>query len=256
MCLVVFAWKVHPDYPLIVAGNRDEFHRRPAAPAAWWDEPDGILGGRDLEAGGSWLGIARTGRFAVVTNYREPVSDRSGDRSRGELVVGALNHQGPFPDWISGLDQRAEAYGGYNLIVRDGDELHSLTNRGENRLDLEPGIYGLSNRRLDTPWPKVVVAREGLRGLIAEDRIDPDALFDLLSDSTPAPDDELPHTGVPIEWERALSAVFIVGPEYGTRAATVVLIGADQAVTFHERGFDPSGTDVETADFSFRVQTP
>ena len=250
MCLLAFAWRVHRGFPLILVGNRDEFHDRSAEPAHWWTSPEGILAGRDLQAGGSWLGLNRGGRFAVVTNYREPGVVTSGRRSRGELVVDFLSSSATTEEWMDELAEHLDEYGGFNLVIGDGNQLHYLTNRGEGRRSLEPGIYGLSNRRLDTPWPKVVAARSGLRQLIDDDRVDPKSLFDLLSDRTPAPDDQLPLTGVPLEWERALSASFIDGPEYGTRASTVVRIDTEDAIEFEERRFGPNAVFAGTSRFS------
>ncbi len=148
----------------------------------------------------------------MVTNYREPGVVTSGRRSRGELVVDFLSSSVTVEEWMDDLDRRQDEYGGFNLVIGEGDQMHYLTNRGEGRRFLEPGIYGLSNHRLDTPWPKVVAARDGVRQLLDDDRVDSEALFELLSDRTPAPDDELPDTGVPLEWERTLSAAFIDGP--------------------------------------------
>lgn len=250
MCLLAFAWRVRPDFPLVIVGNRDEFHDRSAEPAHWWTSPEGILAGRDLQAGGSWLGLNRRGRLAVVTNYREPGVVTSGRRSRGELVVDFLSSSATTEEWMDELAEHLDVYGGFNLVIGDGNQLHYLTNRGEGRRSLEPGIYGLSNRHLDTPWPKVVAARSGLRRVIHEDRVDSDALFNLLSDRTPAQDDELPHTGLPLEWERALSATFIYGPEYGTRASTVVRIGAESGVDFDERRFGPNAEFAGESRFS------
>ncbi len=244
MCLLAFAWRVHSDSPLVLVGNRDEFHDRPAEPAHWWPAPERILAGRDLQAGGSWLGLSQGGRFAVVTNYREPGVATSGRRSRGELVVDFLSSCATAEEWMDELAERQDEYGGFNLVIGDGNRLHYQTNRGEGLRFLEPGIYGLSNHRLDTPWPKVVAARSGLRLMIRDDRVDADALFDLLSDRTPATDDELPHTGVPLAWERALSAAFIDGPEYGTRASSVVRVDTEGGVEFEERRF---GTNAEFA---------
>lgn len=250
MCLLSFAWRAHPDFPLLLVGNRDEFHDRPAEPAHWWPSPEGILAGRDLQAGGAWLGLGRRGRYAVVTNYREPGVVTNGRRSRGELVVDFLSSPATAEEWMEELAGRQDAYGGFNLVIGEGDQLHYLTNRGDRRRFLQPGIYGLSNRRLDTPWPKVVAARSGLRQLIDDDRVDPKSLFDLLSDRTPATDDELPDTGVPLEWERALSAAFIDGPEYGTRASTVVRIDAHGGAEFEERRFGPNAVVAGESRFS------
>jgi uncharacterized protein with NRDE domain len=253
VCLLVLAWQILPDVPLVLAGNRDEFHQRPAAACHWWREPPGILGGRDLEAGGGWLAVNRAGRLAVVTNVREPGAKVTGQRSRGELVVDVLSFDGPVRDWIAGLDERRAEFAGFNLMIRDGEDLHSLTNRGEDRLDLEPGIYGLSNRGLNTPWPKVEVVRDGLRSLVDDGDVQSDSLFGLLTDRSPAPDEKLPDTGVPLEWERALSAVFIAGSDYGTRASTVVLAGADGKVELEERRFGPDGEPTGSSRFEFDV---
>jgi uncharacterized protein with NRDE domain len=242
VCLLVFAWRVHPQLPLIVAGNRDEFHDRPTAAAGWWSDRDGVLAGRDLQAGGSWLGVSRDGRIAVVTNYREPERGTSGPRSRGELVVDFLTSITSAGQWMEALGRRKAEYAGFNLIVGDRDGLHYLTNRGEDRRDLEPGLYGLSNHRLDTPWPKVRAAKEGLRRRIEGGDLTSDSLFALLADRRPAPDAELPKTGVPADWERLLSSAFIVSPRYGTRAGTVVLGRGDGAVVFEERRFAADGT--------------
>jgi uncharacterized protein with NRDE domain len=250
MCLLVFAFKVHPRYRLIMAGNRDEFHDRPAEPCRWWSDPGGILAGRDLEAGGAWMGVNRTGRAAVVTNYREPARPTSGRRSRGELVVGALTTENDLDAWARRLDAAGADYGGFNLIVARNGSLHFLTNRGADRLDLEPGIHGLSNHRIDTPWPKVVTARRRLEGVIASDRVSPETLFELLSDRRPADDDELPDTGVPREWERLLSSAFIVDDRYGTRASTVLLVDAAGGAEMVERRFDREGQPIGDAWFT------
>lgn len=248
MCLVVVAWNAHPDYTVILAGNRDEFHARPAAQVGWWSDPEGILGGRDLEAGGGWLAVDRRGRLAVVTNFRE--SPRTaGIRSRGELVVEVLSHPGPVRDWVSTLDGRRDEYGGFNLLVRDGVELHCLGNRGGDRFDLPPGIYGLSNHLLDTPWPKVTSVKDGIARMIRDGSVATEGLFDLLADRTQVREDKLPNTGVPLEWERALSSVFVAGADYGTRASTVVLIRNDGSIELEERRFGPGGVPTGRSRF-------
>jgi uncharacterized protein with NRDE domain len=251
MCLVALAWRVHPEHPLVLIGNRDEFHARPSAPADWWSEPDDVLGGRDLEAGGSWLAATRSGRFAVVTNYREPGAPPSGRRSRGELVTGAVTTDRDLSDWIADLGGRAGDYGGFNLLAGDDDALHYASNRGADRLDLAPGVYGLSNGSLDEPWPKVAAARRGLERIIGAGDLDRDRLFELLADRAMAPDADLPRTGVPLEWERVLSAAFIVGDEYGTRASTVITRDVDGETNFTERRFGPGGAALGESSFAF-----
>ncbi len=256
MCLLVFAWRVHPEFPLILAGNRDEFHDRPAAAAHWWDEPEGILAGRDLQAGGSWLGVSSGGRFAVVTNYREPGTATSGRRSRGELVVDFLSSSAATGEWMDGRAGVRDEYGGFNLIIGDGGEMHYLSNRGEGRRFLDPGIYGLSNHRLDTAWPKVTAAREGLRRCVEEDRLQSEALLQILSDRRPADEEELPDTGVPRDWERLLSSAFIVDSRYGTRVSTIVRVGAGGRYELQERSFGPKGTAEGDVRFSFVPSPP
>jgi len=241
MCLLVFAWRAHAEYPLVLAGNRDEFHDRPAQAAHWWSVPPGILAGRDLRAGGTWLGVNRGGRFAVVTNFREPGAVTSGARSRGELVTSVLTTPLTPAQWIDELDERQAEYGGFNLIAGDADRAIYATNRGDDEASLESGIHGLSNHRLNTPWPKVTAAKERLRGLVADGEITTPPLFELLADRRRAADGELPDTGVPRDWERLLSAAFIVSPSYGTRVSTVVLMRCDGAVVFEERRFDADG---------------
>jgi len=253
MCLLVFAWRTHPEFPLILAGNRDEFHERPAQAAHWWPGPNEILAGKDLNGGGSWLGISRNGRFAVVTNYREPNVPTSGKRSRGELVTSFLTSAAPVADWIDGIEAGLDDYGGYNLIAGDADEVHYLTNRGEDHRSLDSGIYGLSNHRLDTPWPKVTAAKEHLRRVLAGGEITTQPLFELLSDRRPAADAELPNTGVPRDWERLLSAAFIVSPSYGTRVSTAVLMRRDGRVSFEERRFGADGEPTGVSRFDLVV---
>lgn len=254
MCLLVFACRAHPEFPLILAGNRDEFHDRPAQAAHWWSEPPGILAGRDLRAGGTWLGVNRGGRFAVVTNYREPGAVTSGTRSRGELITNYLTSSTPVVDWIEALEGRRDEYGGYNLIAGGADRATYATNRGDDEASLEPGIYGLSNHRLNTPWPKVTAAKERLRRAMADAEITTPPLFELLADRRPAADRALPNTGVPRDWERLLSAAFIVSPSYGTRVSTVVLMRRDGLVVFEERRFAADGAPSGVSRFDFAVE--
>jgi uncharacterized protein with NRDE domain len=255
VCLLVFAWRIHPDYPLVLAGNRDEFHARPAAPAGWWPEHEGVLAGRDLQAGGTWLGVHRQGHVAVVTNFREPAQDTAGRRSRGELVVDFLTRDEPVDRWAAGLARRRDEYGGFNLLAGDADGLHYLTNRGADVLDLPPGLYGLSNHRLDTPWPKVEMAKARLAEAIDGERLAKRDLFRILADRTQAADSELPDTGVPLAWERLLSAAFIVSPEYGTRVSTVVLADRHGRIEFEERRYDGEGEPVGESRYSLEAAT-
>jgi len=253
MCLLVFAWQRHPRYRLVLAGNRDEFHRRPAAEATWWTEHPDLLAGRDLEAGGAWLGVSRDGRAAVVTNYWEAPITEPARRSRGALVPDFLSQPDDPQDWAASVDETQ--FAGFNLLLFAPAAGHYLSNRGRRDLALAPGIHGLSNHRLDTPWPKLVRARKGFESRISDDPIDPEDLFELLADRQTAPAHALPRTGLPDEWEQLLSATFIVHPDYGTRASTVLMIDHDNRVFFQERRFDPSGEPVGNSRFEFRTTT-
>ncbi|HKL62442.1 MAG TPA: NRDE family protein, partial [Woeseiaceae bacterium] len=188
MCLIVAAWQMHPELPLVLAGNRDEFHARPTAPADWWpDEPD-LLAGRDLEAGGTWLGISRGGRFGVVTNYREG-SPRAGEVSRGLLLTDWLTGAEPADGFAARLAREEQRYAGFNLLFGDPATLRYHTNRQAASRQLEPGLHGVSNALLDTPWPKLVVTRQRLARLIGDGRCEPGAILEILADTAPAGED-------------------------------------------------------------------
>ena len=207
MCLVAFAWNAHPEYRLIVAANRDEWHDRPAAPAAWWNDHPQILAGRDLKAGGTWMGVTRSGRFAAVTNFRDPGDRKSTARSRGELVTAFLLGDETPAAFLTATKKVAFDYNGFNLIVGDGNSL-AYFGSSEGAIEiLEPGIYALSNHTLNEPWPKVTMAKSAL-GAAIQAQMTEDArkmaIYALLSNGIVAPDDTLPNTGVGIAWERLL----------------------------------------------------
>lgn len=248
MCLIALAWKTHSDWPLVVAANRDEWRERPTQPAHWWPDHPQLLAGRDLQAGGTWMGITKGGRFAAVTNFRDPSDKRSTARSRGALVSEFLLGVRTPLDYLGQLVSRAREYNAFNLIVGDGQSLWYYGSREDNARAIEPGIHGLSNHLLDEPWPKVVHAREALRRALDEsDPIEP--LFNMLSASDVVADDQLPQTGVGIEWERRLSAALITGEDYGTRASTVLLLGAAGTFEFEERTRDGAGKVTTRARF-------
>lgn len=254
MCLVLFAAAAHPRHSLVLAANRDEFHARPAATAAWV-EP-GLLAGRDLEAGGTWLALRRDGRFAVVTNVREPGRAVAGAPSRGALPFRVVKDRRPLAGTLAGLSADLAACNGCNLLAGSATELWSASNRGPGPQPVAPGVHGLSNHLLDTPWPKLVHGKARLAAWLEGDGADPEPLFSLLGDRTLAADADLPRTGVPLDWERRLSAAFIVSPEYGTRCSTVLLLGRDGTARFIERSFDPDGGLLGEVDQSFPLGAP
>lgn len=236
MCLILLAWQAHPDYPLVVAANRDEFFARPSVPAGFWIEAPDILAGRDLQAGGTWLGISRQQRFAALTNYREGHRQLADAPSRGALVAEFLNVSSTPEDHLEALASCSANYNGFNLFVSDGRRLGYYSNRGPGPRLLVPGIYGLSNHLLDTPWPKLSVARSAFAQALTQlPATTP--FFDLLADKEIVADSHLPETGVALEWERILSAVFVNSPDYGTRASTLLTVHRTGLVTLIEHNF-------------------
>jgi uncharacterized protein with NRDE domain len=253
MCLLVVAWRSHARYRLVVAANRDEFHDRPSAPLGWWSEDGRILAGRDLRAGGTWLGVTRSGRFGAVTNFRDLESPPApGMPSRGTLVPRFLAAEADSAVFLAGLDGEASRYAGFNLLVGGGAALHYFSNRGDaGPRELEPGVYGLSNHWLDSPWPKLVRTRERLAAAIADAEPEAEFLFDLLADREPASGGAATGAELPADWERALSAPFVRHDRYGTRCSTVVLAGHDGRTRVHERRFDAAGRQTGATRFEF-----
>ena len=238
MCLIVFAWRPEHATPLIVAANRDEFYARPTLPLAAWEDYPGLYAGRDLEAGGTWLGVAPNGRFAALTNVRDP-RQPVGPRSRGELVAGFLQGRQAPLEYLRQVARRADDYSGFNLLVGDSAQLCYFNPRVGPPVAVAPGVHGLSNAALDTPWPKLLRARGGLEALL--DKPDAGALLALLADNRQPGDAELPETGVGLATERLLSSVFIASPTYGTRASTALIVHADGRREVREHSFGPSG---------------
>ena len=254
MCLILLALDTHPDYSLVVAANRDEFYHRPTARAAFWKDAPGVLAGRDLKAGGTWLGIDRRGRFAAVTNYRQGQREREAPRSRGHLVSDYLTERIDCRVHMRRVERDATLYNGFNLIAGDDRALFYVTNREGVVRALEPGVYGLSNHLLDSPWPKVEAGKSGLSALLAGGGELIPKLFELLSDCRQAADDSLPKTGVGPEWERLLSSAFIASEAYGTRSSTVVLVGRAGGVSFVERGFGPGAALEDEIRYEFDIE--
>jgi uncharacterized protein with NRDE domain len=254
MCLLVAAYRLHPEFPLIVAANRDEFFHRPTAPAHYWDNDSGILAGRDLEHGGTWMGVSKTGRFAALTNVRDPKAFRADAKSRGLIVSNFLASKKTPAEFLMRLASECGDYNGFNLILGGEKPLFYFNSVTKKTIALAPGIYGLSNDQLDTPWPKVTRAKVGLaQSLSKESTALETTLFDLLRDNTKAADSELPDTGVGIEKERWLSPIFIRAKEYGTRCSTLLLTRRDGEVQYIERTFDTASDAVSVSRHVFRT---
>ena len=255
MCLILFAFNSHPDYKLILVGNRDEFYARPTAPASFWDEAPHLLAGKDLLAGGTWFGITKSGRLAGISNYRDPKSDKKNSPSRGQLVSRFLMGSDCPCSYLDGIMKNAGNYNGFNLIIGNKNEIYWYSNMGKAMKRLSPGIYGLSNHLLDTPWPKVVKGKAALTGLISEATIpEADKFFNMLGDRTSADDSALPDTGVGLERERMLSPLFISSHDYGTRSSTLLFIDRNDLVTFMERTFNKNPTHASTVRYDFQIE--
>jgi len=240
MCTILFSYEQRENEPLILLANRDEFYDRPTIPAGTWEDEPGILAGRDLVGGGTWLGVTTEGRIAAVTNYRD-ANQTSGTRSRGELVANYLRSNSAPLDYMNEIAGSADDYSGFNLLTGlftpDATEMYYFSNRREGILRLEPGLYGVSNHLLDTPWQKTVRGKSRLSRILSNEGVNKGAFFELLADHSLAPDAELPDTGIGYEKEKVLSAIFIETPIYGTRSSTVVIIDREGNVDFEEKVF-------------------
>lgn len=252
MCLIALAWQQHPRYPLILVANRDELYARPTAPADWWVDTPGLLAGRDLQAGGTWLAAGRGGRWAAVTNYREGLA-AAGHRSRGELVPRFVAGGEEPLAFAAGLGAEVQAYGGFNLLAGDGETLAYCSNRGADPQLLAPGIHTLSNHLLDTPWPKAELSRLKLQKLLRDDEIAVADLLAVLADRQPFDDHSLPVTGVGVELERVLSPPFIVADGYGTRCTTALLVDRHRQLLFAEQNFEQGEKAGALRLFQFRA---
>ena len=235
MCLILFAYQQHPEFALILIANRDEYYARPTRDAHWWDDAE-IFAGRDLEAGGTWLGINRQGHIAAVTNVREPGGMRAGKKSRGDLTRDYLAANEQPEDYLQRLARRDQDFAGFNLLLGNPAGLWFYSNRNHGIRQVEPGVYGISNGGFDEPWPKLSSGKAELENLINDD-IDTAELMEILTDHQIAQDHELPSTGVPLDFERLLSSRFIRSSEYGTRACSVVTIETNNRINFKEQNY-------------------
>ena len=240
MCLIAIAYKVHPDYPLLVAANRDEYYERPTAVAEFWEEAPALLAGRDLQAGGTWMGVTREGRFAAITNHRNPPTTPAEPRSRGLLTLDFLLGDMSPVGYMEALADNAAAYAGFNLLVGTIESLFYYSNIEQQVRPLEPGIYSLSNALLDTSWPKQEMARSRMQGVI-EQTVDHPQLQAVVADRSEVADEQLPNTGVGKELERLLSAQFIVSDAYGTRATTSLWLDRSGGFSWRESNYRQGG---------------
>ena len=253
MCLIFISINNHPNYKLIVAANRDEFYQRKTEPAGFWSDRPEILGGRDLEACGTWMAMTKSGRIGMITNYRDPQHINPKAPSRGELVSDYLSGSATGESYLTDIEPGADKYNGFNLVVGNQDELWYLSNYKKGIEKIKPGLYGLSNHLLETPWPKVVRGKKMLAPVLRKKTINATDLFSVLYDPQQASDDQLPNTGIGVERERVLSSMFIKSPNYGSRCSTVVLVDHHNEVQFSERVYDLESFDFTSRDFRFEL---
>jgi uncharacterized protein with NRDE domain len=256
MCLIFIALKHHPKYKLIVAANRDEFYERKTAAASFWSDHPEILAGRDLEAMGTWLGITTGGRLCMVTNFRDLRNIKANAPSRGKLVTDFLLDKTSGETYLRKIEPRAKQYNGFSLIAGTTDSLFYLSNYREGIIQLNSGLFGLSNHLLETPWPKVEKGKRIIQDLLRSSVVHKEDLLKILSDETPGADHQLPDTGVGLERERILSPAFIKSPGYGTRSSTVIMVDYNDHVAFHERVYDPVTSAFSLRSFQFAIGQP
>lgn len=251
MCIILFSYKTHPDYKLILLSNRDEFYNRPTALLAKWNSKPPIYAGKDEQSGGTWMGINSSGSFAAITNYRDLSSIKQDAPSRGLLVSNYLENSYTPLKYLKEIKPSSEEYNGYNLLTGNTEDIYYYSNIEGKIIKLEPGYHGLSNKFLNTPWPKIVKGKKELKKIINESpELNTDRLFELLRNQTIAPDNMLPDTGIGLEWERALSPIFINTQLYGTRASSILTIDRNNKVCFIEKSF----IKLESGEFSTKIQ--
>lgn len=256
MCLITFAYKNHPKYNLILAGNRDEFYGRPTRKAQFWTDENHpeILAGKDLKGGGTWLGVHKDGRWGALTNYRDPSIIKEDPPSRGELVLGYLKSDKSGMDYLQDITKKADEYNGFNLLLWDSKGFYHYSNQNKKVTNISDGVHGISNALLDTPWPKVTAANRQLEKIISREEINKEELFQLLADDTKASEDELPVTGISRDLEKAVSSIFIKTENYGSRCSTVLLIDKEGNIDFTERSFEPGSiTFKEEQHFNLNI---
>ena len=256
MCISLIAHKTHPEYKLILAFNRDESHSRPTEPLGYWKDNPSILAGKDIKAAGTWLGVSRSGKFANITNYRDSRTPfKKNAPSRGQLVSHFLEGNIGTKKYLEEIQIKAQQFNGFSLIVGDSQQLYYYSNNEDKIKELSPGIYGLSNHLLDTPWSKVMKGKKMLTILMKNDSIVPEHLFQILEDKTIAEDNQLPDTGYNSEFERVASPLFVVHSNFGTRSSSVILIDKNGTVTFSEKTFDKEANIINSETVNYKIET-
>ncbi|MBT8364803.1 MAG: NRDE family protein [Deltaproteobacteria bacterium] len=249
MCLILFSYQTHPAYPLILAANRDEFYNRPTSALAYWSDHPEVLAGRDLKGNGTWLGVSRSGRFAAITNYRDPTALIPDAPSRGILIQDYLVGNSSAQEYLDAVSKIGQRYNGFNLIAGDMGGLYYTSNRSAGVQQLRPGIYGISNRLIDTAWPKVQRGKALLHNQFkGRQNVNVEKILGILADRSQPADAELPETGVGLEWERMLAPMFIISPDYGTRSSSVILFDQSGEITFWERTFVKTDNGIKTGE--------
>lgn len=256
MCLITFAFKKHAEYPLILVANRDEFYGRETQAAKEWHEEGypNIIAGKDLRAGGTWMGINKNGRWAALTNYRDIDNIKENAPSRGDLVLNFLKSDGKPEDYLTELDKISYQFNGFNLLIGDSKTIHYYSNYGKKIVNVNQGFHGLSNAHLNTPWKKTSDVTQRLKSLVEDDVIEPNSFFEIMSDETKADEKTLPQTGLPLKMEKAISSIFINTPDYGTRCTTILLQNKDGDYTYIERRFKPGSKEIiGESIFEFKI---
>ena len=251
MCILNISYKTHSSYKMIIAANRDEFYSRPTAKASFWEDHPGLLAGKDLQAGGTWLGITKTGKFSAITNYRSSDEYRKDAPSRGKLVIDFLAGRDNPKDYAGKLIKNGHLYNGFNLLFSNQCELYYFSNKTQESAILSPGIYGLSNHLLNAPWPKVEKSKLLFTEALMNKNVSDSDLFEILLDTSKPSDEKLPDTGVGLELERTLSPVFVKSSFYGTVSSTVIFISNKDEVRFIEKSINISSKEWTTSEFNF-----
>lgn len=253
MCLIAFAYHMHPEYNLVLIANRDEFYKRPTRAAQFWSNegtPE-LLAGKDLQGGGTWMGITKSGKWGALTNYRDPSWKRENPPTRGNIVLDYLQNEHSPEIFVHHLRKTAQQFEGFNVLAGDSNSLFHYSNANDKITPVEPGIHGVSNAVLDTPWPKLEYAKNQLEQCVTQNNITPESLFQILKNEQHAADDDLPKTGIPYEWEKAISPVFIQTENYGTRSSSLLYVKRNGSVRFLERRYSTDGKVTEDNEFAF-----